>query len=175
MITYYLANRLLNFLGRGESVNVSGNSRYVALSQTLPNHAYETQGTDDTGVTEPSGGGYARVALALYGQSYSYEMTQANDGEITNGTPGSTGTNSGDIVYFPEVTGTAGDHPWGTLKWFCIFDSQTGGNLLAFAPICDENGQPLENGITPEVGQLPIIRKGQLRISIDKEEPESGE
>lgn len=172
MITYYLANQILNAIGgRNSGVNLSY-SRYVALSSSEPNHA--STGPSDTGVTEPSGGGYERVLLGNSSYSYTQKMTAASQGEITNGTPGVSG---GDIIYFPEVTGTAGDHPWGTLKWFCIFDNQTGGNLLAYAPICDEEGHPLDEGITPEVGQLPIIRKGQLRISIDKEEPapESGE
>ena len=64
------------------------------------------------------------------------------------------------ILYFPEATG-----PWGSLSYFCIFDAATNGNLVAYAPILDDQGQPTT--ISPVINTIPIVRKNQLQISLD--------
>lgn len=64
-------------------------------------------GSSDTGLTgEPSGNGYARVA-------------------ISSTVSGDTATNSGALTLGP-CTGAS----WGTMSHFGIFDASTGGNLL---------------------------------------------
>lgn len=64
-------------------------------------------GSSDTGLTgEPSGNGYARVAISFT-------------------VSGDTASNAGSLTLGP-CTGAS----WGTMSHFGIFDASTGGNLL---------------------------------------------
>lgn len=85
---------------------IVGNSgtAYLGLSSTTPN-------ADGTGVTEPSGNGYARVLIGQSDQSLTKKFAPAENGEATNK----------DIIYFPESTGS-----WGAaLTHFVLFNSET--------------------------------------------------
>ncbi|MED3982400.1 hypothetical protein [Priestia megaterium] len=82
---------------------------YVGLSTTAIND-------DGTGVTEPTGGGYARVAVANNATNWPATGT---DGTKSNGT----------TITFPQATAD-----WGTVTHFFIADSNTGG-ILAYAAI----------------------------------------
>ena len=76
---------------------------YVGLSTAEP--------VDDaSGLAEPSGNSYARVATA---------------GVDWNTASGGTINNANDIT-FPEASGN-----WGTLTHFALFDAASGGNILA--------------------------------------------
>ena len=137
MLTYYTANKFLNVLSALSSGVSFTNSIYVGLSTTTP-----TAGGGN--VTEPTGNGYARVLLGNTGQSLTQKMDTPADGAVTNK----------EIIYFPEATGS-----WGTLTHCCIFDHPTDGNLLAFAE--------LSTPITPTANTIPIIRTGELEISLN--------
>ena len=136
MITHYAANKVLQALC-GKAQNLTlGQTAYVALSTTTPTAA-------GGNVTEPVGNGYARVMLGNYNQSYTQKMGTPSGGAISNE----------EIVYYPEATGS-----WGTITHFCIYDAPTNGNLLAFGALTDP--------ITPTANTIPIIRVGELDISL---------
>ena len=104
-ITTYQANRLNNYLYGATSFTPNG-TYYIGLSTTAVNAA-------GTGVTEPTGGGYKRVA-------------------VTNNKTNFTGSTGGIVqnkvqFEFPEST-TA----WGTITHVFISDSLTGGNILYY-------------------------------------------
>ena len=97
----YWENEILDHLfGKG---SYTPPTIYVGLSTAEP--------VDDaSGLAEPSGNSYARVATA---------------GVDWNTASGGTINNANDIT-FPEASGN-----WGTLTHFALFDAASGGNILA--------------------------------------------
>jgi len=97
----YWENEILDHLfGKG---SYTAPTIYVGLSTADP--------TDDaSGLAEPSGNSYARVATA------GADWNVASGGAIAN---------ANDIT-FPEATGS-----WGTITHFAIFDAASAGNMLA--------------------------------------------
>lgn len=86
-------------------------SLYVALSTADP-------GEDASGLAEPAGNGYARVAAASWARTNSRVSNSA-------------------AVQFPEATGA-----WGTITHFAVMDAAVAGNLLykgALSPSRDVN------------------------------------
>jgi hypothetical protein len=103
------ANNLLDVLLGAGANSVSPATVYVALSTTTP-------ANDGTNVTEPSGNGYARVAVT-------------ND--TTHWPAASSRTKSnGATITFPTATAS-----WGTPTYAVIYTASTGGSVLAFGPI----------------------------------------
>jgi len=78
---------------------------YIALSTT-------TIADAGTGMTEPAGGGYARVANNTWNAAASRSI--ANTGTIS----------------FPEASAA-----WGTITYFAIMDAATGGNMIAYGAL----------------------------------------
>ncbi len=76
---------------------------YVGLSTADP-------GDDGTGLSEPAGNGYARVATSAS------DWTSASSGSLENA----------NALEFNEATGA-----WGTVTHFALFDAASGGHLLA--------------------------------------------
>ena len=108
-ITTYQANRLNNYLFGATSFTPNG-TYYIGLSTTAINAA-------GTGVTEPTGGGYKRVAVT----NNKTNFTDSTGGIVQNKVQ----------FEFPEST-TA----WGTITHVFIADSLTGGNILYYdAPV----------------------------------------
>lgn len=97
----YWENEILDHLfGKG---SYTPPTIYVGLSTADP--------TDDaSGLAEPSGGSYARVATA------GADWNVASGGAIAN---------ANDIT-FPEATDS-----WGTMTHFALFDAASAGNMLA--------------------------------------------
>lgn len=97
----YWENEILDHLfGKG---SYTPPTIYVGLSTADP--------TDDaSGLAEPSGGSYARVATA------GADWNVASGGAIAN---------ANDIT-FPEATDS-----WGTITHFALFDAASAGNMLA--------------------------------------------
>lgn len=104
-ITTYQANRLNNYLFGATSFTPNG-TYYIGLSTTAIN-------ASGTGVTEPTGGGYKRVAVTNNKTSF----TDSTGGIVQNKVQ----------FEFPEST-TA----WGTITHVFIADSLTGGNILYY-------------------------------------------
>lgn len=91
---------------------------------------------DGTGVHEPEGNGYSRKRLQ-------------DMGTPTNGI-----TTNTDTIYFAEATGD-----WGTCTYFCLFSGATGDNLIAYGALPG-------GGIHPTDGKVPLIRAGNLSLSM---------
>jgi len=104
---------------------------YVGLSTADP-------GDDGTGLAEPSGGSYARVATAAV------DWNTASGGILDNA----------NAIEFPEATGS-----WGMLTHFALFDALTGGNLLAHGTLAQSK--------TIESGDTGRIAAGALDVSLD--------
>lgn len=108
---------------------------YVGLSTTAPN-------PDGTNFTEPSGNGYERVAVPNT-TTWWYDATEANPSVKANALP----------ILFNEATG-----PWGTVTHWGIFDAETDGNLLDWAP--------LTTPVSIDAGQQPQFREGDLQTRL---------
>ena len=104
-ITTYQANRLNNYLFGATSFTPNG-TYYIGLSTTAINAA-------GTGVTEPTGGGYKRVAVT----NNKTNFTDSTGGIVQNKVQ----------FEFPESTTV-----WGTITHVFIADSLTGGNILYY-------------------------------------------
>lgn len=134
MLTYYKANDMLQELS---GMKNQGTSCYLGLSKTEPKR-------DGTGVTEPdASNGYKRVLIGIGSQSGTYKMESAVEGTIKNK----------EIIYFPEATAA-----WGNCTHYVLFNSQTGGNPMAY-------GQ-LTSTISPSAGTVPLIRVGELQMTL---------
>jgi hypothetical protein len=118
--TTFLDNKLLDDWIGASAYSVPA-TLYIGLSTTTPTQA-------GTSFTEPSGNGYARVAVT---------------NNLTNWPAAASGAKSNAIqINFPQATGS-----WGATTYFGIFDATTGGNLLAFAVLAQS--QTIVNGDTP--------------------------
>lgn len=103
MISTYLRNKIQDYLFRGVAFTPP-TTYYVAISKTKPN-------IDGSGVTEPVGGNYARVAVTKNTSSFS----APSNGTVLNANK----------IMFNESTSD-----WGVYKYYAIYDSLSGGNLL---------------------------------------------
>ena len=124
----YAENKILDHITGKTSFTKP--TAYVALSTADP--------TDDgSGIAEPSGNGYARVA------------TDAADWNAASG--GAT-SNAADIS-FPTATGS-----WGEISHFAIFDAASGGNMLAHGD--------LDSPQTISTDQIARFAAGELDITL---------
>lgn len=159
----FLANLLgmSNKTARGYSYSSYGSvTAYVALATNVSTTSagviqiYEPYGS---GITEGKTG-YKRYQIG------SSANTEANKMEIKD----LVATNT-DTLYFDEALAD-----WGApIKFFAIVSGSTctGAimtDALAYGEIVDEDGNPTE--ITVYKNQLPILRKGQLRVSLTETE-----
>lgn len=100
---------------------------YIGLSSTTP-------AIDGTNVTEPSGGGYARVA-------FNASMSEPTNGVITNET----------TVTFPKSTAD-----WGVMTHFVVYDAATGGNLLLYNAMSRSRTVEADNIMMAEPGAITL-------------------
>lgn len=125
------ANDMLNTLFGGVATTAPA-TYYVGFSTTLPSNT-------GTGVTEPSGGSYARVAVT----NNTTNFPNASARSKSNGV----------AITFPTPTGL-----WGTCKYAVLYTASTGGTFLGW----DE----LSEAITPDTGgSAPVIPIGGLIIT----------
>jgi hypothetical protein len=119
-VTDAVANDLLDVLLGAGANSVSPATVYAGLSTTAP-------ADDGTGVTEPSGGAYARVAITNNATNFptATARTKANGTAIT----------------FPTATSS-----WGTATHGVLFDAPTAGNVLAFGELVDPQ-EIITNGV----------------------------
>ncbi|UCG56834.1 MAG: hypothetical protein JSU70_18450 [Phycisphaerales bacterium] len=95
-------------------------------------------GDDGSGLSEPSGNGYARV------QTSSSDWNAASGGQLDN---------ANDIT-FPEATGS-----WGTITHFALFDAASGANMLAHGSLSESKA--IGSGDTAK------FAAGDLDVSLD--------
>jgi hypothetical protein len=104
---------------------------YIGLSTADP-------GDDATGLSEPSGNGYARVATA------SADWNAASGGALDNA----------NAIEFGEASGS-----WGTVTHFALFDAASGGNMLAHGSLTQSK--------TIASGDTARFSAGDLDVSLD--------
>lgn len=98
----YLEKKLLDhFFGKA---SYTAPTIYVGVSTADP-------GEDGATLAEPSGNSYARVQTA----ASDWNAATLGAGTLTNA----------NAVTFPTASGS-----WGTLAYVCLFDAESGGNLL---------------------------------------------
>ena len=95
-----------------------------------------------SGIAEPVGNGYARVA------------TVAGDWN----TPSAGAINNANAFSFPAATGL-----WGTIAYFMLMDALTAGNMLAFGQTLDPSGNVTTKVITN--GDVLSMAAGSLVIT----------
>lgn len=108
---------------------------YLGLSIVDP-------GVDGSGVSEPVGNGYARVASGRVA-----DWSAAADG--ASGQVDKTHTTT---ISFPQATGGG----WGTVGHYLIWDALTGGNLLHWGP--------LDNPVTININDDQRFNPGTLKV-----------
>lgn len=120
-LTTTLKNKLLDaYLG---GVSYTGPATvYFGLSTTTP-------ASDGTGVTEPSGNGYARVSMT----NNTTNFPSASGASKANGAP----------VNFPQATGS-----WGTVTYLVIYDQLTAGTLQEYVSL-GASSKSISSGDTP--------------------------
>jgi len=125
----YWENEILNHLfGKG---NYTPPTIYVGVSTADP-------GDSGAGLTEPSGGGYARR------QTMSTDWNAAADGLLDNA----------NTITFNVATGD-----WGTVTHFALFDAATAGNMLVHGALAQ--AKVITNGDT-----LQFVA-GDLHVTLD--------
>ncbi|MDI9433070.1 MAG: hypothetical protein QM570_15245 [Planctomycetota bacterium] len=122
----YWENEILDHLfGKG---GYSPPTIYVGLSTADP-------GDDGTGLSEPSGDGYARVATSAA------DWSAASGGALTNA----------DAIEFPEAA-----DGWGTVTHFALFDAAWGGHVLAHGALAEPKTIDSGDGARFAAGDLEI-------------------
>lgn len=125
----YLESEFLDHLfGKG---SYTPPTIYVALSTANPLD-------DGSGLTEPSGNGYARV------QTTETDWSTASSGSINNSV----------AIEFGEASGA-----WGTIAYFALMDAASGGNMLVHGEL--STSKSISSGDTAE------FSAGDLDISLD--------
>lgn len=128
MITEYFLNLLLDHAFDRVEGSELPERYYVGLSTVLP---------DATGsnIVEPVGGSYVRAPLGTMGIPVGGTITNDED------------------VDFLESTGN-----WGMIYGYALYDSETGGNLLAFEKLISPRNVVVENQVR--------FRKGAIRVTL---------
>ena len=148
-LSSYLREKNIMELINTPSTATTTATTYLALSTTAPN-------ADGPNVHEPDEGGadngYVRIPVRynIISGTQQHVANFPSSPTYDSGTDKYSITNIRDI-YFYEATSS-----WGTITHFAIYDSLTGGNMLAY-------GQ-LTNSITPAANTIPVVRTGNLTI-----------
>ena len=142
-LTNAAARRLLNSLFGGASPN-SPNFGALTSGITHIGAALDTGTPTEAGANfnEPSGDGYARVALSL--PSEFANATDADPSVITNAS----------AISFPEATGT-----WGSVTHIGFFTASSGGTLLLIAELTSPR--------TIDSGDILNFASGSISVSLD--------
>ena len=149
MLATSVSNSLLNsFFARGETNNAIPTSGqcYLGMSTTTP--TISSNGTIGN-FTEPAAStGYKRSRLGIKGNTATYIMDAAANGEIKNGT---------NFIFFDEAT--AGGEGFGTLTHFGLFSSESGGSPILVGA--------LTTPVTVAAGNVLIFRPDNLKVSME--------
>ena len=134
---YFLKMMSGNIFGKLASPAIPS-TYYIGMSSTAPN-------TDGTGVSEPSGGSYARVAVG--NSSIALSSPDAN----------ALVTNKNEIT-FPESTAN-----WGRMTHYVVYDALNAGNLLMYGELVTPR--------TVETATTITIKPGQMQLQIANPNP----
>ena len=122
----YWENKILNHIFSKGSYTPP--TIFVGLSTADPTDA-------GSGLTEPSGNGYARI------QTSASDWNAASNSTLDNA----------DNITFNQATGN-----WGTITHFALFDAVTAGNMLAHGALSQSKSISESNTARFEAGDLNI-------------------
>lgn len=131
----YLEKKLLDHVFGGTAYSAPA-TLYLGLSTADP-------GDDGAALAEPSGGGYARVAVT---------NNTTNFPDATGTTPTTKAT--GAAIPFAGASGS-----WGLITHFVWFDAVSGGNILASGALTASQ--------SVEPGDVPTFNAGALTLTLD--------
>lgn len=126
MNTTYFLNLVAGNVFRTKTSPAIPTTYYLGLSKTAPN-------LSGGNVSEPSGGGYARIKLT--------GLSTPSNGIVTN-------TNA---IDFAESTAA-----WGTVTHFVVYDALTGGNLLMYGQLTTSRSVETATIMTIKAGALML-------------------
>ena len=106
----YLEGKLRGYVFRGEAFTQPA-TLYIALSTADPTE-------DASGLTEPSGGAYARASVTS--NTTNWTAVSSTDGLTDNGVD----------ISFIQATGN-----WGTISHVAVMDALTSGNMLFYGAL----------------------------------------
>ena len=109
-LTDYAENKCLDAILRGQALGAPA-TLHFALSTAAR--------SDSGGPTEPSGNGYARVAVTA--NLTNFNGSQGSAGSASSGTDGT--AENAVAITFPTSTGA-----WGTIQSVWVMDATSGGN-----------------------------------------------
>lgn len=130
-LSTYLENKILDEVF-GKTDYIAPTTLYLALSTTAP-------AKGNTGVTEPSGGAYARVAITNNATNFPAASASSKA--------------SGAVFSFAEATAA-----WGTVGYWLIYDAISAGNLICYGSITTPKAI--------DVGDTPSFNTGTLTITM---------
>ncbi len=152
-LTDAFENKLIDFLFRGQALGLANST---AAAGTGPSNIYvglfTAAPTDSTAGTEVTGGSYARVTVAATLANWAGTQAAASTTAST-GTGGTTSNNN-------AVTFAAPTANWGTIVAAGLFDSASGGMLLALGAL--SVSKTVNNG-----DAAPSFAAAQLTFQID--------
>jgi hypothetical protein len=152
-LTDTFENKLIDFLFRGQALGLANST---AAAGTGPTNIYvglfTAAPTDSTAGTEVSGGSYARVAVAA--SLANWAGTQAAASTVASTGSSGTTSNNGAVTFASPAAS------WGTVVAAGLFDSLTGGTLLAYGAL--GTSKTVNNG-----DAAPSFAAAQLTFQID--------
>lgn len=125
-----VVNALLNAIF-GDVTYDAPNTYYIGLSTTTPTNT-------GTNVTEPSGNGYARVAVT----NNTTNWPSASGRSKSNGAP----------FTFPTATGS-----WGTVTHFVLYDAATAGTFQGWCALTTSQAIVTDN--------TPVFPSGAITVT----------
>lgn len=134
LTTYGDQQALKSLFGGG---NATPATLYFGLSTT-------TVAIDGTGITEPSGGAYARVSMANNGTNFTVSTIATASGggaQVQNAQP----------ITFPQSTAS-----WGTVTYWFASDSSTAGNIVAYGALSSSQTIGSSNTVSFAANALTI-------------------
>lgn len=126
MNTTYFLNLVAGNVFRTKTSPAIPTTYYLGLSKTAPN-------LSGGNVSEPSGGGYARIKLT--------GLSTPSNGVVTNS----------NAIDFAESTAS-----WGTVTHFVVYDALTGGNLLMYGQLTTSRSVETATIMTIKAGALTL-------------------
>ncbi len=126
MNTTYFLNLVAGNVFRTKTSPAIPTVYYLGLSKTAPNMS-------GGNVSEPSGGGYARIKLT--------GLSAPSNGVVTNTK----------AIDFAESTAS-----WGTVTHFVVYDAMTGGNLLMYGSLTTSRSVETATIMTIKAGALTL-------------------
>ena len=140
-LTTSFKNTLLNTICAKQNLT---NSIYAGLAVSVNANGEVTGEPNRT--AHPS---YERAAVAVYGSNNVNNMGAATNGVIENNK----------TIYFPEARTSWGEG----FEYVCLFNAATGGTLIGYAHIVDENDD--EATIDINADTVPLIRAGSFKLA----------